>query len=116
MQCVAPGAADACTCTTCISICWVGASRLEAAHLFHALSPLLLQNVQRANLTRWFLSFLVGVYVAVIAVVVAICITYISKLKFMAIYSRILPLFVQRCSPSSSHSVRCKYSARATLC
>ena len=39
---------------------------------------------------RWFLNFLIGAYVAVIAVVVAQCITYISKLKYMAVYHRIL--------------------------
>ena len=46
--------------------------------------------MQRANLTRWVVSFLIGIYVAVIAVVVAMCITVISKFKFMALYMCIL--------------------------
>ena len=46
--------------------------------------------MQRAALTRWFVNFLIGVYVAVIAVLVALLIHYLSHAKFMALYACIL--------------------------
>jgi chloride channel 7 len=45
------------------------------------------KKLQRATLVRWGVNFLIGVYVAVIAVLVAVLITYLSRLKFMAVYS-----------------------------
>ena len=51
--------------------------------------------MQQAALTRWFVNGLIGVYVAVIAVLVALLIHYLSALKFKAVYACIL-LFRQR--------------------
>ena len=51
------------------------------------------QVIQRTAVIRWSFNFLIGAYVAVIAVIVAQCITYISWLKYMAVYHRILSLF-----------------------
>ncbi|ELT96405.1 hypothetical protein CAPTEDRAFT_203043 [Capitella teleta] len=42
--------------------------------------------VQKAALTRWMLNFIIGLYVAIIAVLVALSIKYLSQLKFMAVY------------------------------
>ncbi len=50
----------------------------------------LFQRMQRAALTRWFVNFLIGVYVAVIAVLVALLIHYLSYAKFLALYTCIL--------------------------
>ena len=50
----------------------------------------LLQTMQQAALTRWFVNGLIGIYVAVIAVVVALLIHHLSALKFKAVYARIL--------------------------
>jgi len=44
------------------------------------------KKLQKATLVRWTVNFLIGIYVALIAVLVAVLITYISRLKFMAIY------------------------------
>ncbi len=44
------------------------------------------------SLMRWVINFFVGVYVAVIAVLVAVAITWISRAKFMAVYACILAL------------------------
>lgn len=46
--------------------------------------------MQQAALTRWFVNGLIGIYVAVIAVVVALLIHHLSALKFKAVYARIL--------------------------
>ena len=48
------------------------------------------QTMQQAALTRWFVNGLIGIYVAVIAVVVALLIHHLSALKFKAVYARIL--------------------------
>ena len=50
----------------------------------------LFQTMQQAALTRWFVNGLIGVYVAVIAVVVALLIHNLSALKFKAVYACIL--------------------------
>ncbi|KAK2144157.1 hypothetical protein LSH36_781g02019 [Paralvinella palmiformis] len=49
--------------------------------------------VKRLSMMRWFINFAVGVYVAVIAVLVWLLIKYISMGKFMAIYK-----IMEKCS------------------
>ncbi len=46
--------------------------------------------MKEAALTRWFVNGLIGLYVAVIAVLVALLIHNFSALKFRAVYARIL--------------------------
>ena len=48
------------------------------------------QTIQRAAFLRWTVNVLIGVYVAAIAFLVAICIENLNSVKFHLIYSCIL--------------------------
>ena len=54
--------------------------------LFFSMHIFVFQLVKRMSMMRWLISFAVGVYVAVIAVIVWLLIKYIAQGKFMALY------------------------------
>lgn len=47
------------------------------------------QSIQRLALVRWLMSFLIGLYVAIIAIAVTLCNKYITAAKLAAVYTLI---------------------------
>jgi len=65
------------------------------------------QSSRSVALIIWLMSFLIGVYVALIAFCVTLLIKHLTRLKFAAIYARILnglAGYVQR-SPSEPYNI-----------
>lgn len=50
---------------------------------------LVCQSVRRVSVVRWMINFLVGVYVAVIAIAVTLATRYLTAAKLDAVYTRI---------------------------
>jgi len=52
----------------------------------------------------WFMTFLIGIYVAMIAVAVTLCIRHLTRLKLDAVKARILFSSVTRCPAAELES------------